>query len=134
MKTICVVAGIVMYQGKILCVQRPRGKFDYISFKWEFPGGKIEEHETKENALKRELKEELGLEIHGVKEFIQVSHQYPDFKIIMDAFLCNVEMDRVIRMEHMDHQWLTPKEMIELNWADADRPILKKILEVYNGI
>ena len=63
MKHIEVVAGIIEYNDKILCMQRDKGKFDYVSFKWEFPGGKIEEGETKEEALKRELREEMEMDV-----------------------------------------------------------------------
>ena len=59
MKHIEVVAGVIEHDGKILCMERDQGKYDYVSFKWEFPGGKIEEGETKEEALKRELQEEM---------------------------------------------------------------------------
>ena len=79
MKTIEVVAAIIIYDNKILCVQRGESKLNYISKKYEFPGGKIELGETKEEAIKREILEELNLEIEVRDEYMTVNHQYPDF-------------------------------------------------------
>ena len=79
MKEIKVVAGIIENNGKILCMQRDKGKYDYVSFKWEFPGGKIEDGETNEKALKRELLEEMDLDVIVGIYFCDVESTYPDF-------------------------------------------------------
>ena len=83
MKKIEVVAGIIFCKEQILCVQRPKNKLFYISEKFEFPGGKIEEGESKSEALKREIDEELKMEIEVQEEFLTVTHQYPDFLLTM---------------------------------------------------
>ena len=81
MKHIEVVAGVIEHDGKILCMERDQGKYDYVSFKWEFPGGKLEPGETKEEALVREIKEELNTEIKINKFLITVNHEYNTFKV-----------------------------------------------------
>jgi 8-oxo-dGTP diphosphatase len=129
MKSIEVVAAIISYNKKILCVQRSAGKYDYISFKYEFPGGKIEANESAKEALQREIKEELHMEIDVKDNFLTVHHQYPDFFLTMDSFLCTCN-DPIIKLEvHVDFKWLTPDELSTLNWAAADIPIVKKLME-----
>lgn len=90
MKTLIVVAAIIIYKDKILCMQRQSGKYDYISNKYEFPGGKVEEKESHPMALMRELEEEMDLNVSISEEdyFMSVDHQYPDFHIIMHSYLC----------------------------------------------
>ena len=83
MKKIEVVTAIIINDGKILCVQRGPAKVEYISKKWEFPGGKVEAGETQQQAIIREIKEELGIKIEIEKEFISVDHTYPDFQLLM---------------------------------------------------
>lgn len=127
MKQIEVVAGVIFFQDQILCVQRPKSKFDYISEKFEFPGGKIEAGETKEEALSRELKEELSLETNIKRFYFTVVHEYPDFKLTMHSFLCEVTSKELTLNEHISHQWLTTQELAELDWAAADVPIVAKL-------
>jgi len=79
MKHIEVVAAVIIFENKILCVQRNENKFEYISKKYEFPGGKMEVGETKEETIKREISEELKIDIEVGEEFLTVTHQYPDF-------------------------------------------------------
>tara|TARA_B100001059_G_C17435954_1_gene380275 strand:- start:145 stop:387 length:243 start_codon:yes stop_codon:yes gene_type:complete len=79
MKKIEVVAGIIFYKDRILCCQRKTNKYPYLSEKWEFPGGKLEEGETREKALIREIDEELEMEIKDLKFALTVVHQYEDF-------------------------------------------------------
>jgi len=131
MKKIEVVAGIIFFGDQILCVQRPKNKYPYISEKFEFPGGKIEKGETKEEALKRELSEELNLTINIKSLYLTVNHKYPDFKITMDSFICEVKTKELTLNEHIDKKWLTPRELEKLNWAAADIAIVNKL--VSNG-
>lgn len=128
MKHIEVVAGIIKYNDKILCMQRDKGKFDYISYKWEFPGGKIEEGETKEEALQRELREEMEMEVDVESHFLDVYHEYPDFTMNMYAFVCKAHSDKFVMNVHHDFKWLDVSEMESLDWAPADVPIVNKIL------
>jgi 8-oxo-dGTP diphosphatase len=127
MKEIHVTAAVVIQDNKILCVQRNENKYDYISKKWEFPGGKVEENEQLEETIKREIQEELNL-IIGVKSFlIQVNHQYPDFKLKMDTFICEIINGNLKLNEHIDYKWLNVEELSFLDWAAADLPIVEKL-------
>lgn len=131
MKKIEVVAAVIYFENKILCVQRPKNKFEYISEKFEFPGGKIEEGESKEDALKRELSEELNIFPSIRSPFIKVVHEYPDFELTMHSFLCEVESDKLILNEHIAKEWLPLEEINKLDWAAADIPIVNHL--VNNG-
>ncbi|MBL7765856.1 MAG: (deoxy)nucleoside triphosphate pyrophosphohydrolase [Chitinophagaceae bacterium] len=128
MKKIEVVAAIIIHEEKILCVQRGAGKFDYISFKWEFPGGKIEEGESREETIKREIHEELEMQIVPRAEFITVEHTYPDFHLIMHSYICHCENNELTLKEHIEYKWLKPDELLELDWAEADIPIVNNYL------
>ena len=128
MKEVHVTAAVIVNDGKILCVQRGENKLNYISKKWEFPGGKVEEGEALEDTIKREIAEDLHLHI-SVREFlIQVNHQYPDFKLKMDTFICEIVDGELKLTEHIDFKWLTKVEMPALDWAAADVPIVEKLL------
>jgi 8-oxo-dGTP diphosphatase len=125
-----VVAAIIINENKILCTQRNSSKYDYISHKYEFPGGKIDSGETKEEALCREILEELELDIEIGNHFITVEHEYPDFRIIMHSFICKSASNELNLKEHIAHKWLTKGELETLDWAAADIPIVKKLLEL----
>ena len=121
MKTIEVVAGVLKFENKYLCVQRGPNKYDYIHHKFEFPGGKIESGESEEDALVRELNEELKIILSRIgKKITTVDHQYPDFRLIMHAYFCEANSSEII-----DFRWLERHEMDSLDWAAADLPILK---------
>ncbi len=128
MKSIEVVAAIIQNDDKTLCVQRGPAKFDYIHHKFEFPGGKVEQGESRESAIVRELKEELNLDISNMNFFMTVEHTYPDFHIVMHAFICQVG-DRYIELtEHIDAKWLAIEELAQLDWAEADIPIVERLM------
>ena len=128
MKKIEVVAGIIQFKNEILCVQRPQSKLSYISEKFEFPGGKIESGETRKEALKRELEEELSI-VPEINELcLTVTHVYPDFELIMHAYQCEVDSKEMVLHEHIDEKWLTLSELSKLDWAAADIPIVEKLL------
>lgn len=131
MKKIEVVAAIINFENKILCVQRPKNKLPYISEKFEFPGGKIEEGETKVEALKRELIEELNITANIKSLYLTVIHEYPDFELTMHSFLCEVKSQELKLNEHISLEWLTLNELKNLDWAAADIPIVDKL--VSNG-
>lgn len=128
MKTVHVAAAVIVNEDKILCVQRNENKFDYISKKWEFPGGKVEENERIEDTIVREIEEELNLSIKVTDFWIQVNHQYPDFKIIMDTFICEIIGGKLKLNEHIDFKWLSVNNLSELDWAEADIPIVQKLI------
>ena len=128
MKKIEVVAGIIFFQEQILCVQRPKSKFHYISEKFEFPGGKIEKGETQIETLQRELFEELNISIKIKSFFLTIEHEYPDFELIMHSFICEVDSKKLTLHEHIDKKWLKINELIELDWAAADIPIVNRLI------
>lgn len=130
MKRIEVVAAIILYKNEILCLQRGESKLDYISKKYEFPGGKMEIGETKEEAIKREIFEELKMNIEVKEEFMTVIHQYPDFLIEMHSFICQCDSPELILTEHISYKWLMKKDLEQLDWAAADIPIMKKLMSV----
>lgn len=123
-----VSAAIIVENKKILCVQRNKGKYDYISYKYEFPGGKLEEGENEEDALKREISEELNLEIDVAEKFLVVIHEYLDFDLIMHSYLCKANTEKLVLKEHIDAKWLNKGELIKLDWAAADLPIVYKLI------
>ncbi|WP_285163957.1 (deoxy)nucleoside triphosphate pyrophosphohydrolase [Shewanella goraebulensis] len=126
-KHIEVVAAIIQRDGKYLAVQRGAVKLDYISHKWEFPGGKLEANESLEAAIERELQEELKVEVSGLSLLITVKHEYPDFHIIMHCFLCQLETKEVTLTEHIDSRWLSRAELWDVDWAAADIPAVKEL-------
>jgi len=124
-----VVAAILIYNDRILCMERGAGKYAYVSNKFEFPGGKIEPGEAKHTALERELREEMEINVI-IKEsdiYMTVNHEYPDFSLTMYAFKCNLVNPNFIRKEHVDSKWLLPGELKALDWAPADKPIVQKL-------
>lgn len=133
MKKITVVAAIIVEDQKILCVQRGFNKFPYISEKYEFPGGKIESGETNEQALIREILEELGITIELVSHFLTVEYEYPDFALLMYSYICKSNNTQdLILTEHIDFKWLSASNLIELNWAAADIPIVNSLQARFN--
>ena len=132
MKKIEVVAAILVHENKILCMQRGKGKYEYISYKYEFPGGKIDPGENAAQALIREIKEEMDIEIDVSDDdyFMTVEHTYPDFQITMHSFICKVEDKNFLRKEHIEHCWLKQDELHKLDWAPADVPITEKLSEI----
>ena len=131
MKQIEVVAGIIFYEDKILCVQRAKNKLPYISEKFEFPGGKIEQGETQKEALQRELLEELNISVDIKSFYFTVVHEYPDFELTMHSYICEIDTKDITLNEHISLQWLNLDELRNLDWAAADIPIVNKL--VSNG-
>lgn len=127
MKKIEVVAGVIIdSEGRIFCVQRGESSKTYISKKWEFPGGKLEQGETREQALTRELYEELHIAVGNLKFFTTVDHAYPDFRLIMHAYTCEIVGNNAPTLtEHLDFKWLHRPDLHRLDWAAADVPIVE---------
>lgn len=117
MKEIKVVAAIIQKENKILATKRGYGEFINM---WEFPGGKIESGETKEQALVREIKEELNIEISVDKFAIDIEYQYPNFYLSMSCFMCSIKEGSIELLEHNDGKWITKEELNTLNWLPAD--------------
>ena len=125
MKHLEVVGAVIEYEGKVLCMQRGVGKYEYVSMKYEFPGGKVEAGETFPQALMRELREEMNLVVNITeKDYLTtVNHSYPDFEITMHCYLCHPSSPEFTRKEHINHVWALPEEMMNLDWAPADIPV-----------
>jgi len=127
MKQIMVVAAVIQHDSQILCVQRNQNKYDYISEKYEFPGGKVENGETEVEALQREIREELSMEINVSDKLMVVDHVYPDFSLLMHTYMCSCDSRDIVLHEHIDLQWLDRSELSKLDWAAADIPIVEKL-------
>ena len=131
MKTIRVVAAIIKAineKGEPIIFATQRGYGDFKGG-WEFPGGKIEEGETPENALVREIKEELETEI-AVGELIDtIEHDYPTFHLSMDCFWAEIVVGNLVLKEHEAAKWLTKVELNSVEWLPADITLIEKIRE-----
>ena len=127
-----VVAAVIKSCDKYLCVQRGVTKFPYTSFKFEFPGGKVEGNESLQEALEREIREELECAIIVGELLLTVDHSYPDFNIRMHCFLCSASNKEFTLNEHINALWLTPQEMLDLDWAEADKPIVRLLTKMIN--
>lgn len=124
MKTIHVVAAIITHNGKIFCTQRGYGEF---KDGWEFPGGKIEPGETPEEALVREIREELDTDIAIDSFFDNVEYDYPAFHLSMKCYLCHVTGGKLTLLEHEAARWLGPEELDRVDWLPADAGLIRKL-------
>lgn len=124
MKSIEVAAAIIKQDEKIFVTQRKGGTWkDY----WEFPGGKIEEGETKEEALIREITEELDIEIEHIEYFDTITYQYPDFFLTLYCFFCTIKSGIPKLLEHKNAKWLLKEELESVKWLPANSQIIQKI-------
>jgi 8-oxo-dGTP diphosphatase len=121
---------IIDSQNRIFAAQR--SSIMSLPLKWEFPGGKIELNETPEHCLLREIKEELNIEVEIVKALPENVHIYPSISIKLMPFICKHVRGEIILREHADFKWLHSNELLALNWADADVPIVKSFLHLLN--
>lgn len=120
-----VVAAVIRKDGKYFCVKKGRTKYSYTSYKYEFPGGKIEPGETPQEALRRELAEELDYDISVGKLLVSVCHDYPDFSITLNAYLCEPLSDAFTLSEHVDYAWLKASDLHTVDWAAADLGVVR---------
>lgn len=128
MKHYQVVAAVIFHEGKYLCMQKGATKYIYTSHKFEFPGGKIEPGETPQEALVRELREEMDYEVTVERELVTVHHQYPDFSLDLTAFLCRASSAEFSLKEHASFCWATKEELPLFDWAAADVGIVETLL------
>lgn len=125
MKKIEVVAAIIHKGNCYLATQRGYGDFEGM---WEFPGGKIENGESREDALKREIKEELDVEVKIEKFLCTVDYDYPNFHLTMHCYHCRVSDGVIKLLEHLSAKWLTKDELKQVEWLPADVEVVKRLL------
>lgn len=130
MKTIKVVAAIIIDDGKVFATQRGYGEF---KGGWEFPGGKIEDGETPEEALVREIKEELDTVVEVGELIDTVEYDYPNFHLSMDCFICTIKEGELVLKEHEDAKWLTKETLDSVEWLPADEGLVEKLRNYINN-
>jgi len=131
-KTVRVSCAIILKNGKILVAQRS-GKMD-LPFKWEFPGGKLEANESAEACLIREIREELNIDIEVKKAFRSNFHSYEEEKEIeLIPFLCGYISGHLVIKEHQQILWIEPENLLLLDWAEADVPIVFDFIEWFKA-
>ena len=126
MKTIRVAAAVIRKGDKIFATQRGYGE---LKGGWEFPGGKIEDGETSQEALKREIEEELDTEILVGELIDTIEYDYPTFHLSMDCFWCEIVEGRLVLKEHEAARWLDRKTIDDVEWLPADVTLVGKIKE-----
>lgn len=124
MKKIEVVAAIIQHNDKIFVTRRSYGEFINM---WEFPGGKMEPLETREEALIREIKEELELDITVSKYLNTIDYDYPNFHLTMHNFICKISGGKLQLNAHNDAKWTTLEDLDNLNWVPADLLVIEKL-------
>lgn len=120
-----VVAALIRENNKFMICQRPVNKARGLL--WEFVGGKVEQGETKEQALIRECQEELAITISVGKEFMDVVHEYPDITVHLTLFNASIIDGKPKLLEHSDIRWITPDEIPQYDFCPADTEIIKRI-------
>ena len=132
-KIINVVGAAIVKDGKVLCAQRGEGRS--LAGFWEFPGGKIEPHETARQALHREIEEELLCEVKVADEVCKSSYDYDFGTVVLTSFVCHLLSGTPRLTEHHEIRWLAPSEMPALDWAPADQEAMRliSVMDFDNG-
>lgn len=128
MKTIEVVAAIIKRDNEIFATQRGYGEFEGG---WEFPGGKVEANESLEDALVREIKEELDADITVGELLDTVEYDYPNFHLTMHCFICELVSAEVVLKEHSTAKWLTKDKLDSVEWLPADVGLIEMLREYF---
>lgn len=131
MKHYTVVAAVIEQDGRLIAMQRGETRFEYTSHKWEFPGGKVEPGETEAEALAREIREEMALEIVVGEKITEVDHAYPDFEIHISFYACRAARQNFERIEHEASCRIAPSQLHSLDWAAADARAIDRITQYY---
>ena len=103
-----------------------------LPLKWEFPGGKVESGETDEEAIVREILEELSINILVIQRLEEVCHEYPDLIVTLIPFLCSITDGQLKLNEHHAFNWINPVNLLNLDWAEADIPVVNNYLNLLN--
>ena len=134
MKHIEVVAGVIEHDGKILCMERDQGKYDYVSFKWEFPGGKVEPGESFGACIIREMQEELGLDVMPLDVVFDIIHHYPAGAIRLVFLRCLRKNGKeAVAKEGQSFRWIPLCKMRELDFLEADKALCELLIPPEEG-
>ena len=123
-----VTCAIIYFDNKILVTQRSEKM--KLPLKWEFPGGKLEDGESEIDCIKREIKEEINIEIEILEKISNSVYDYGTFKINLIPFISNYVSGEIILSEHKDYKLLEKNELLSLDWAEADLPIVEELLKL----
>ncbi|MCW1148382.1 (deoxy)nucleoside triphosphate pyrophosphohydrolase [Flavobacterium sp. TH16-21] len=123
-----VTCAIIYFNDKILVTQRSEKM--KLPLKWEFPGGKLEEGENEIDCIKREINEEINIDIEVLEKLSNSLFDYGNFKINLIPFTANYVSGEIILTEHKDYKLLDKSELLNLDWAEADLPIVKEFLKL----
>ena len=123
-KTLYVVGAIIIKDGRILAVKRGESKNKAVAYKYEFVGGKIEEGESPQVALKREVREEVG------QRFMQEVYEYEDVFVNLQTYFCRPLSEKYELKEHLDGKWLAPEELFSVEWAPADYNMISQLTKI----
>lgn len=126
---ISVTCAIIVKDGFVLAVQRSEAMD--MPLKWEFPGGKVEEKEDEQECIKREIKEELNIDIDVQSRLAPTIHDYGHIKIQLIPYLATITSGEIKLIEHKTYLWLSPSSLLELDWAEADVPVLHQLLNLH---
>ena len=126
MKHLDVVCAIITRKDNVLAAKRHPGS--PAGDKWEFPGGKIKVNETPAQAIQREIKEELGVTIKQIERLEINHHTYPEFKISLLPIICEITDGEPMAIEHAEIRWIAIEKLLNLDWAEADQPIVRRYL------
>ena len=129
-----VVAAVIVFESRILAFQQGDSKYSSVANKFEFPGGKMRKDEPREDSLIRELREELDLDIKVGEWITTVEHEYPDFSIRMHCYLVHLESFTGILKEHISFFHGSLDEARNLDWIEADKPILDILESSYRHV
>ena len=124
MKIVRVAAAVIIDKGRVFATQRGYGEY---KDGWEFPGGKIEPGETPEEAIVREIREELEAEIEPFKLIDTVEYDYPGFHLSMDCYLCRLKSENIVLKEHEAARWLDKSSLYDVEWLPADLGLIEKV-------
>lgn len=131
-KHVHVACAIIERDGMVLSALRSASMS--LPLRWEFPGGKIEPGEGREECLRRELVEEMGVQIEVGRPLTPATHGYPSFDVTLYPYVCSIVSGDIILHEHSAITWLSPEKMLELEWADADLPVILEYQQQKQGL
>ena len=131
-KHVKVAAALIFDKGKIFATKRGDSPYAYVAHKYEFPGGKIEVGEREEDTVKRELKEELDMDVKVGGLYAKTTFEYPDFIITLSVYECEM-VSAFLLKEHESYAWIAPVQLKDEEWAPADADILQSIRRVFGS-